>query len=155
MKRSLLVLSLLTAVALAQSTVTKLEIQDVEVTVPTSPTSNPFFPLDYAGEIEVPLIASDADGKGVAGVKVEWTVQNSGKNPVYIIRAWDAGSLKRLRLTIKAGEKTSLETNTDSDGLTKIMMNATEAGQAKIAAKSGTLNALNLRGVAHQIDWIK
>lgn len=156
MKRMALLIAALTAVTLAQAAEpTKLEIQDVEVTVPVSPTNYPFFPVEYPGEVEVPVLATDAQGNGVGGVKVDWVVENRAKNPVYVIRAWDGGNVKRLKITVKAGEKASLSTTTNSSGETKIMLNATDAGQARLAITSGKLTALNLRGVVQTIDWIK
>jgi hypothetical protein len=155
MKRIALLIAALTAIALAQAVPTKLEIQDVEVTVPVSPTNYPFFPVDYPGEVEVPVLATDAAGNGVGGVKVDWTVENRAKNPIYVIRAWDGGNVKRLKITLKAGEKATLGTTTDSKGETKIMLNATDAGQARLTITSGKLTALNLRGVVQTIDWIK
>lgn len=155
MKRIALLIAALTAIALAQTEPTKLEIQDVEVTVPVSPTNYPFFPVEYPGEVEVPVLATDAAGNGVGGVKVDWVVENRARNPIYVIRAWDGGNVKRLKITLKAGERATLSTTTDSKGETRIMLNATDAGQARLTITSGKLTALNLRGVVQTIDWIK
>jgi hypothetical protein len=156
MKKILITLLALTALANAQTVApVKLEFQDVEVTAPVSVTNFPFYPIGNVGEVEVPLLATDAEGKGVAGAAIEWTITNSGKNPVYVMAAWNNGQQKRLKITIKAGDKASTSSTTDSEGKTKLLLNATEAGQARIVAKSGAVEAKNLRGVAHQVDWIK
>jgi hypothetical protein len=156
MKKVLITLLALTAIANAQTAApTKLEFQDVEVTAPVSVTNFPFYPIGNVGEVEVPLLATDAEGKGTAGAKIDWTITNSGKNPVFVMAAWSDGQQKRLKITIKAGDKASVSSTTDAEGKTKILLNATDAGQAKIAAKSGAIEAKNLRGVAHQVDWIK
>lgn len=156
MKKLVFALVCLSAIATAQSPEpAKLEFQDVEVTVPVSITNYPFYPLDYPGEVEVPLVATDKDGKGVGGVKVDWTITNSGKNPVYVLAVWNAGQRSRLKVKVNAGQNTAFSSTTDGEGKTKVLLNATDAGQARIAAKSGKVEARNLRGVAHQVDWIK
>lgn len=143
------------AVAQTAPTPAKLQITDTEVTVPVSPTKAPWIALAYVGEIPVPLEATDAAGKGVAGVVVKWTVQNTGKAPVYVVSAWRSGSRASVRLVIEPGKTADVESVTDEAGKTAIVLNANEVTQAKISAVSGTVKALNLRDVQHQVDWLK
>lgn len=133
----------------------KLEILDVEATVPVSPSSYPGFPLGYDSEIEVPLAATDAAGNGVPGVTVTWTVQNTGKAPVYVIAKTDAGQSARVRGVVQPGQTYDVTSVTGGDGRTSITLNANAVAQAKITAKAGALTAKNLRDATHQVDWMK
>ena len=139
----------------ASAPVAKLEILDVEATVPVSPSSYPSFPLGYDSEIDVPLAATDAAGNPVAGVEVTWTVQNTGKVRVHVIGKRDNGQNVRVRGIAEPGATFEVKSVTGADGRTAITLNANDVAQVRVNAKAGEVNARNLREAQHQVDWMK
>ena len=158
MRKLLLALAVLAPIALAQTAPpapAKLEIMEVEATVPASPTIAPFIALGYQGEIAVPIQATDAEGKGLAGVAVEWTVRNTGKAPVYVVAKVDSGVRSGVRVTVAPGASQSVTSTTGDDGRSSITLNANEVTTAMVSAKAGAVVAKNLRGADHRVDWMK
>ncbi|HWG85807.1 MAG TPA: hypothetical protein VNT60_10025, partial [Deinococcales bacterium] len=151
--RKLILAAVLTLAGLAAAQTAaapaKLTIVDTEVTVPAGPGKAPWAAVGFVSEIRVPLEATDAAGAPVANVEITWSVQNSGKAPVYVVAARDGGTRKVVTITVEPGKTATLKTTTGPDGKTWIMLNANQVAQAKIAATSGNLRALNLRDVAH------
>lgn len=151
-----LLLASVSVSTLAQTTpAVKGEIMDVEVTSSVSETADPFLSEDLPGEVEVPLAVTRPDGRPAPGVAVRWNVQNTGKNPAYVIAQWSEGQRTALRVRIEPGATNTFATTTGSDGRTKLLLNATAAGQVRVVPVIDGVEVKNLREVVHLVDWIQ
>jgi len=134
--------------------VTKVEIQDVEVTAPASTAATPTVASDDVGEVLVPVLASDKDGTPAAGVEISWEVKNTGGSPVYVISSVTGGQVTQIAATIAPGTSAVFKTVTGSDGSCGLMLNATANTSATLNLKTAFGEVKNLRAVTQTVDWI-
>lgn len=142
------------AMPASASAVTKVEIEEVEVTAPVSTNATPTVASEDVGEVMVPVMATDKDGNPVAGVAVTWEVKNTGKAPIYVISSIMDDKSTTIAATIAPNETVKYETMTGADGSVTLLLNATASTSASLKLTAPTGEVKNLRDAVQTIDWI-
>lgn len=137
-----------------QGAVARVELQDVEVTVPVSTNPTPLEASEDAGEVDVPVLATDQNGRPVSGVEVNWTVKNTGKAAVFVISSHSAGNQLKITATIEPGATGTYTTTTGIDGLTSLLLNAASSTSAVVQPVTLLGEVKNMRSAVQSIDWL-
>lgn len=154
MKQKLLGLILTGLIALTTTTfaqVTSAEVQGVETTAAKSAEGADVLD-ESVGEVQVLVIAMDADGNPVEGAAVSWTVQNNGSEPVYVLHT--SGMMDMMENVVAAEAELVVDGGmTNENGEAYITVDSGAAGDSKVFVMVDDVEGKTYRGKDMRVVW--
>lgn len=139
----------LTTTGLAQ--VASAEVQGVETTAAKSAQGADMLD-ESVGEVQVLVIALDADGSPVEGAAVSWTVQNNGAEPVYVLHT--SGMMEMMENAAEAGAELMVDGGvTNEKGEAYITVDSGAAGDSKVFVMVDDVEGKTYRGKDMRVVW--
>ena len=131
--------------------VASVEVQGVEATRPQSPDDTGMMFDESIGEVQIVIIAMDADGNPVAGAPVSWTVLNAKETPVYVV-----SSSSMMDDTMTAEMETELMIDggmTDENGEAYLVVDSATAGDTKVFIMVDEVEGKTYDGRDMRVVW--
>lgn len=150
MKR-LFVSLLVGCVGLSFAQVATVEVQGVEATRPQSPDDTGMVLDESVGEVNIVIVAMDADGNPVADAPVSWTVLNATETPVYVVGS--SAMMEEMQMAEMESELMIDGGVTNEAGEAYLVVDSATAGDTKVFVTVDEVEGKTYDGRDMRVVW--
>lgn len=147
-----LLLGLLIAfVSVGFAQVATVEVQGVEATRPQSPGDTGMVLDESIGEVNIVIVATDADGNPVADAPVSWTVLNAKETAVYVVGS--SATMDEMQMAEMDTELVLDGGVTDENGEAYLVVDSATAGDTKVFVTVDEVEGKTYDGRDMRVVW--